>query len=145
MNVLIELSIFLLIGAFFYTISKRSSDRSIPSVTQYHWEDRGEIIEDSMRLRGWIEKRHFYDKGQRKVDDVFDYYFVTQDADYFIKILESRVSQQELERHVGRTVSIRGTLKSGLFDYDPQKLSANAPVPQSRVGEYLTIIKFQRK
>ena len=86
-------------------------------------------------MKGKIVKVDFVNKGGRKIPGVFDYFFETDGEKLFIKITEGEVSRDEIAKYLNKKVEIKGFKSGGLWDTDN-------PNVQSRVGDYVVILKF---
>lgn len=104
------------------------------SITFY----RNENNNDSLLLKGKIEKKEFVDKAGRIHPDVYDLFFKTTDATYFIKINESKISKQELEDHLNMEVELQAIMLNGAWDTNPD----GSWEVQSRMGKYILILKI---
>ncbi|RLD50124.1 MAG: hypothetical protein DRI94_09470 [Bacteroidetes bacterium] len=82
---------------------------------------------------GKIIKVHFVDKAGNEHKDAFNYFFETEDKQYFIKISEGDVSREEIEKFYNKKIRIKAIIiLFGLWDTDD-------PNVQSRVGDYLIL------
>ncbi len=89
----------------------------------------------SREMRGKFIKEEFVNKGGRKLDGVFDYFFVIQGIKYFVKIRAGSVKKDEIDRYLGQTVKADVTFLQGLWDADDDSY-------QSRYGKYVTVQKI---
>ncbi len=83
-------------------------------------------------LEGVFITRSFINKAGREYPTVRDWYFRTNDAEYFVRLDRSRVKAERLRQIAGKRVRVRAVKAFGLWDTDD-------PNVQSRVGGYLKI------
>ena len=83
---------------------------------------------------GKIVKVQFIDKGGRVHEDIFSYYFETENEKLFIKIQEGKVHRDKIAKYYNKFIRIKGYKSTGLWDTDD-------PNVQSRVGDYIVIYK----
>jgi len=95
-------------------------------------EEEAELMQDNSKIyTGKIIKVNFTDKGGNIHEDIFDYFFKTDEGEYFIKISEGDVSRDEIAKHYNKEIKVRAIIiLFGLWDTDD-------PNVQSRVGDYL--------
>ncbi len=92
---------------------------------------------DTLTLLGIIHQKYFVDKGGKE-SDVLDYWFKTNNEDYFIKLYESKISSETLSMFIGKTVKLKFMIKTGEWDSTGKEL---VPV-QSRIGQYIIVLKL---
>ena len=93
-------------------------------------------MNDTVELKGRIEKIQFVNKAGRPIDGVFDLFFVSGNGKrIFIKTRfgVSAVSREELVALEGKSIIIEGIIEDGLWDADSNEV-------QSRVGKYLRVL-----
>lgn len=81
-------------------------------------------------------KEQFVNKGGKTIDGVFDYFLQVQGIKYFIKLKNSDVKKDEIDKVLGRKVKVTFSINDGLWDADDN-------THQSRIGKYLRIIKIE--
>ena len=81
---------------------------------------------------GKIVKVQFIDKGGRVHEDIYSYYFETENEKLFIKIQEGKVHRDNITKYYNKLIKINGYKSFGLWDTDD-------PNVQSRVGDYIVI------
>ncbi len=82
--------------------------------------------------KGKIVKKYFVNKRGDIDKSIYDLFFDTKTAEYFIKLDECSVNKKELEKYLDKNVKIKAIKKEGLWDTDD-------PNVQSRIGTYLAI------
>jgi hypothetical protein len=89
-------------------------------------------------FKGRFIKENFVTKADRKLDDVFDYFFVIEGIKYFIKFSDSSVKKNEIDKYLNRPVHADIVFKEGLWDTDDRNV-------QSRIGNYISVVKVYEK
>lgn len=94
------------------------------------------VKEDNLEIfEGKIIKVQFVDKGGRVHEDIFSYYFETNNEKLFIKIQDGKVKRDEIAKYYNTKIKIEGYKTFGLWDTDD-------PNVQSRVGDYIVFYKI---
>jgi hypothetical protein len=96
------------------------------------------IKQDTLIMTGIIHKRPFVDKMDQEHYDVMDYWFKTDEEDYFIKLSESEINSGSLNKYIDKTARLKYIVKYGEWDSTGKEL---IPV-QSRVGKYIVVFKL---
>ena len=103
----------------------------ITNLSSYSQTQKDTMVNNSRIYTGEIIKVNFVDKACREHKDSFNYFFETEDKQYFIKISEGNVSREELAKYYNKKIKVRAVIiLFGLWD-------TNDPNVQSRVGDYL--------
>ncbi|MDD5361084.1 MAG: DUF6265 family protein [Ignavibacteria bacterium] len=89
-------------------------------------------------LEGKFLKENFVTKADRKLNDVFDYFFEIQGIKYFIKFSDSSVKKDEIDRYLNQPVHAAIMFRNGLWDTDDRNV-------QSRIGNYISVAKVNEK
>lgn len=89
----------------------------------------------SIQVEGIVVQEQFINKGGKEIDGVFDFFLGYGNQKRFIKLMESKVSADDLLETIGKTASFEIIERHGLWDTDD-------PNVQSRVGDYVVILKI---
>lgn len=89
---------------------------------------------------GVIEKRFYKDINNKIDKNKFDYFLVTDEKAYYIKLTESNIKAENLEMMLGAKVKVDVYLRQGAWDVQNEDY-LNKP---TRFGEYIAIIAFLR-
>lgn len=93
---------------------------------------------DTVESTGVIYKEAFVNKGGRKIDGVYTWYFKTGDKSYFIKSCEGNTTSPKFVECHGKKVKVTASFRKGLWD-----VCDGNPNVQSRVGEYVAIFTLE--
>lgn len=126
------MKLFTLIVFFFsFTAQSQKTDlgTTVPVSREYSkHQNQGEVVSCQ------IVKKVYETKGG-KITEHSDYYLRCSIDDYFIKICESNVTQELLERNVNNGFNMLVEFKDGLWDQCTEEMV------QSRTGPYVIILK----
>lgn len=86
-------------------------------------------------MEGTIEKKQFYNKANRKIEGVYDLFFVMGKERLFIKTRSHTVSRDQLEPYIGKKIKVEASILEGMWDADDPNI-------QSRIGRYISIFKI---
>lgn len=91
--------------------------------------------QDTLISYGIIHQKPFVGKDGKEISETLYYWFKTNTEDYFIKLYESEIESELLNKYIGKTVKLKYLVKYGEWDS-----TGNEPVPvQSRVGSYIVV------
>ncbi len=91
-----------------------------------------------MTVGAEIVEKTFVNKGG-KITDYKELYLRCSVQDYFIKLCESKVSKEELMKHLDKGVTVHVEIREGMWDHcDP-----NPAYAQSRTGLYAAILELK--
>jgi len=93
---------------------------------------------DTLTLKGKIVKENMQTKKGTRLEGVQDYYFVTANRSYFIKTAVGEYSNTELEKYVGKLVTVNCMSYYGTWDIASDDPSYAA----TRMGDYILIISI---
>ncbi|MFI5203379.1 MAG: hypothetical protein ACHQF2_02695 [Flavobacteriales bacterium] len=93
---------------------------------------------DTVEATGIIYKEAFVNKGGRKIEGVFTWYFKTGDKSYFIKSCEGNTTTPRFVQCNGMQVKVSLSYKRGLWDVCDGNKNA-----QSRFGDYVAIYSLE--
>jgi len=96
--------------------------------------------EVNIQLTGTIEKRFYQDINGKKDKNKTDYFLVTDNKAYYIKVSESNTKAENLQLMLGSKVKVDVYLRQGAWDVQNNDY-LNKP---TRFGEYIAIIAFLR-
>jgi hypothetical protein len=98
--------------------------------------DNKTVIKSSNKMTGVISKIPMLNKAGRVCGT--DYYFKTEKKEYFIKLADSKITRDSLDMNIGKSVEI----EYDVFEYG--QWDSNDPRAQSRMGEYITVLKLAK-
>ncbi|TXB63689.1 hypothetical protein FRY74_12515 [Vicingus serpentipes] len=74
-----------------------------------------------------------------------EYYFRTDNINYFIKFSESYITALDLNKYVNQTIVIKGSIKNGLWEpKQPQAITSAKQPEKARSGPYITIERIYK-
>lgn len=82
--------------------------------------------------KGIFTKEPFVNKGDRIIVGVYDYFFNTQGIKYFIRLNNSTIKKEEIDKVLNKEVKVSFFISEGLWDADDSNY-------QSRIGKYIRI------
>lgn len=119
MNKLYTLFAFLTITVFSFAQQKQNTKET---------DDKSQVFNCQ------IVEKPFINKGGHTTDQN-ELYLRCSAQDYFIKLCESKVAEDELRAYVGKGIEVKGIIQEGSWDIcsgDPQQM-------QSRTGKYVVL------
>ena len=88
---------------------------------------------------GTIEEKTFVNKGGKEISTVQNLYFNVQNGEtYFIKFMDSNITDTEAQALMGKKISVEAEIIDGLWDVPDD----NPQYAQSRTGLYIVIRSF---
>lgn len=100
------------------------------SLTAFSQQDYGLVVSP-----GTIVSKNMVNKIGVPVDGTTDFFFKTGNSEYFIKLRDSKVKAEELQRYVNKTVTLGYRVMNGNWDSGDRELET-----QSRVGKYIVVL-----
>lgn len=95
---------------------------------------------DTVTATGTIIKKSFTTKAGQKIDNTVDYYFKSDEQEFFIMLSESdTIVRDAVLKNIGKKVKLNYTVANGNWDNVEIGLEENL---QSRVGNYIVILKI---
>ena len=94
----------------------------------------------NFQYSGVIEKRFYKDINNKIDKNKFDYFLVTDEKAYYIKLTESNIKAENLEMMLGAKVKVDVYIRQGAWDVQNEDYLSKP----TRFGEYIAIIAFLR-
>jgi len=89
---------------------------------------------------------HLPRKTREGIQDEKEFYIRIDELNYFVKFSESKVTPNDLKKHINKTIVIEGTIKNGPWEAPkPGTLASNEQGEKTRAGMYITIDKIVDK
>jgi len=89
----------------------------------------------SYTAKGVILKVPFENKIGKIVEGVYDYFFQVQGVKYFIKLSDSQIKKDAIDKYLNKEIKVAFFIKDGLWDSDDNS-------HQSRIGNYISIVNI---
>lgn len=75
-----------------------------------------------------------------------EFYFRMNEKEYFVKIPEGYVSEEELLKNIDKQINVKGEIKNGKWEFDtPGSILNQTETIKGRSGEYFVIYKILNK
>lgn len=90
-------------------------------------------VQDTTIFTAKIIKEQFINKGNRKIEGVYDYFMIINGVRYFIKFKNSNLSPSYIDELLNKSLMYKIVLNYGTWDADDN-------MSQTRIGKYVNII-----
>ena len=93
--------------------------------------------EDTLTWKATVVKIPFVNKRGKVMADMAELYLQKDGERYFIKFRGGQVLRKDVERYIGKEITVELSLRKGNWDTDDSN-----DYQQSRVGEYVVLYKI---